>query len=995
MRKIFLVKSALRRGGGTCASIFRLHLLALIFLLISLKISAQQVAQPSISYEGQNVSSIEIAGRPDVKMDALESLILQKTNTPYSQEKIDATIAGLKGTGQFKDVQLEIYPETNGVQVLLVAEPALYFGVFEFGEATKAFSYPRLLQIANFSNQEAYTASRVAAAQKALLLFLRRDGYFLATVEPELETDSAHGVVNVLFRTALNHRAKLGKIALTDIPQEEQERLEKRLRAWRARFKGAYLKEGKGYSLKKLESAASYLQGVLSGRDYLAARVSLVSANYVPETNRADITFKVTPGPKIAVKTQGARISGRTLKRLVPVYQENSVDPDLVQEGARNLVSYFQSQGYFNASVEGRIEKEPSLTTVLYQIEKRKRGKVASIEIRGNEHIDGEQLRPYVAVSKARPWFFSHGKYSEQLVHKGAKNLETVYRNAGYSQVKITSSIQQSGDKLNIAFDIQEGAQDVVDSLSIQGNDALAEKELAPRGLNLGPGKPYSQQLLQKDRSQIMAVYLKRGFLTARFKAISSPVENDPHRVTVLYMIDEGPQVRTTQVGLLGAQRTRPEIIAKQSRIPVQQPLSEAELLESESQLYRLGVFDWASVRPQRTITNESEAEVLVKVHESPRNNLTYGVGFEFLKRGGVVPGGTIALPNLPPIGLPGTFSTSEATFFGPRGSIQYSRLNFRGRAQTLAIGGFAGRLDQRASASWINPSVWNGRWTTNLTISGERSTENPIFTATQGEAGIQFQRFLDGRKTQSIFLRYTLRRTNLTNLLIPDLVLPEDRNIRLSTFSASYIRDTRDKPLDAHRGLYESFDVAINPSVLGSNTNFGRFLGQTAYYHSVMGTGVVWANSLRLGMEQAFADSLVPLSERFFTGGGSTLRGFPLDGAGPQRNVPVCSNPADTATCSQIRVPVGGLQLFILNSELRFPIPIISKLSGVGFYDGGNVYTSIGLQNFFSEYSNNVGLGLRYATPVGPIRIDVGHNLNPVRGIGSTQIFITLGQAF
>ena len=199
---------------------------------------------------------------------------------------------------------------------------------------------------------------------------------------------------------------------------------------------------------------------------------------------------------------------------------------------------------------------------------------------------------------------------------------------------------------------------------------------------------------------------------------------------------------------------------------------------------------------------------------------------------------------------------------------------------------------------------------------------------------------------------------------------------------------------------MYESLDIGVNPSFLGSNTNFSRFLGQTAYYRHVGGNNVVWANSLRLGFESAFAGAHVPLSERFFSGGGSTLRGFSLNGAGPQRNVAVCSNPADTTTCSQIPAPLGGKQLVIFNSEVRFPIPVDfpligNKLGGVVFYDGGNVYNSIGFHSFLDNYSNTIGFGLRYATPVGPVRIDIGHNLNPVTGVKATQLFITLGQAF
>jgi outer membrane protein assembly factor BamA len=231
--------------------------------------------------------------------------------------------------------------------------------------------------------------------------------------------------------------------------------------------------------------------------------------------------------------------------------------------------------------------------------------------------------------------------------------------------------------------------------------------------------------------------------------------------------------------------------------------------------------------------------------------------------------------------------------------------------------------------------------------------------------------------------------------LLIPELVPPNQLNVHLSTLSASWVHDTRDNVLDAHRGIYQNYEIGINPAWLGSNFSFAAFVGQTAYYKNIH-SGTIWANSIRLGLKQAYAGSEVPLSSRFFSGGGSTLRGFPLNGAGPQRTIVACGNPNDPATCSKITVPAGGNELLILNTELRFPLNTIKQGLGlVTFYDGGNVFPSIGFHDFTSLYSNTVGIGFRYATPVGPIRIDIGHNLNPVPGIKATQVFVTLGQAF
>ena len=203
----------------------------------------------------------------------------------------------------------------------------------------------------------------------------------------------------------------------------------------------------------------------------------------------------------------------------------------------------------------------------------------------------------------------------------------------------------------------------------------------------------------------------------------------------------------------------------------------------------------------------------------------------------------------------------------------------------------------------------------------------------------------------------------------------------------------TRDNPLDAHRGLYSTTSFGITPTALGSSANFTKLFGQLAYYRPVH--SAVFANSIRLGLAAPFAESFVPTSQLFFSGGGTSLRGFPIDEAGPQRLVPFCNVLQGQSGCVNVTVPVGGRQLFILNSEVRFPLKIMKALGGVVFYDGGNVYSAINFNNFENNYTHTVGIGLRYSTPIGPVRFDLGRNLNPVLGISATQYYITLGQAF
>jgi outer membrane protein assembly factor BamA len=632
--------------------------------------------------------------------------------------------------------------------------------------------------------------------------------------------------------------------------------------------------------------------------------------------------------------------------------------------------------------------------TITYIITKGKKHKVTDVSVAGNKQLKTDELTPLITVKKAH--LFSPGNYSEQLVRASTKNLLALYQSEGFSSAQVTPSVSKKEDNLSVAFHVVEGPRDIVSSLKIEGADTFPEPKFAPGGLKLAAGKPYSQKFVEADRANIVAHYLQAGYLTANFREMAAVTsKSDPHHVNVVYHIYEGPQVVTQDVVTLGRQRTQQRLINRDvATIVPNHPLTETELLTAESELYNhTGVFDWAEVDPRRQITTQTKEDVLVKVHEAKKNTMTYGFGFEIINRGGSIPSGTVALPNLPPVGLPSNFTSSQTTFYGPRGTFQYTRNNVRGKGESLSATAFAGRLDQRVAGYYIDPSFRWSKWGATTSILAERDEENPVYSSQVENGSLQFQRFLDQKKHDIFFVRYSFSQTDLTRILIPDLVLPQDQHVRLSTIAANFTRDSRDNPLDAHKGMLQSVELDFNTTKLGSSVNFAKLIEQTAYYRPVF-HNIVWANSLRIGLAQPFANSRVPLSEAFFTGGGNTLRGFPLDSAGPQRQVQVCSSGSST-DCSFIQVPSGGNEQLILNSEARIPVPIKQGLGLVVFYDGGNVFPTVGFHDFTSLYTNNVGLGLRYATPVGPVRIDLGHNLNPVPGVKSTQYFVSIGQAF
>jgi outer membrane protein assembly factor BamA len=959
----------------------------------------QNVLGPQSVYEGQNVDAVDLIGNPHRNLEPLRSVVTQKAKEPYSESKVEASIAALEKAGAFPKVNVQVVPDTSGLRLNFLLEPAYYIGIVDFPGATKLFSYIHLLEVSDFSDEDPYDPARIPVAEHALKEFFEHNGYFQASIHTNSRIDDQHTMVNVDFDVNLGARARLANVEIEGTDSAETAHLLHALSSLRARLSGSLLKRGKPYTAERLKGATALIKSTLGKQHRLASSVKQNPPRFHSENDRVDASFKVETGAVVDIRTQGAKLSAipflsrREMKKLIPIYSEGAVDQDLVREGEENLVDYFQRKGYSDVKVNTNFTRQADQILVVYEIDRGQKRKVDRIAFHGNNQVTTKALMAQVVVKRSHLW--SHGSVSPKLLKQSVSNMESFYSDRGYESAKATSHLASRGSKVGVTFEIEEGPQTIVEKVEVTGNKTIPQDQLTQgHGFGLRPGGAFSPRRLSEDRNRISAAYLDRGYLSAEVKATVSPNSGDRNRITVTYAINEHQMVRVDNVLYLGQKKTRDSLLKKTAAIPSESPMRKGELLEAESRLYDLNIFDWASVGPEKPITDQTEEATLVKVHEAKQNEIIYGFGFEVSRRGGNIPSGTVAVPGLPPIGLGSNqIAPSEATFASPLGSIEFSRRNIRGLAETASASILLSRLDQRLIANYTQPHFLGSRWSSLSSFSLERTSENPLFTAELGDLSFQAERILSRKKNTRVQLRYDFDKTRLSDLIVPELVLPQDRNVRLSTFSGTLIRETRDKPLDAHRGIYTTVNFGITPSALGSNVNFGKLFGQFATYKSVH--SIVLANSIRLGLAKSFSGSFVPTSQLFFSGGGTSLRGFPLDEAGPQRIVPFCNVLQNETGCVNVTVPVGGRQLFILNSEVRFPLKITKELGGVVFYDGGNVYSAISFSNFINNYSNTIGVGLRYSTPIGPVRVDIGRNLNPVPGLSATQYFITLGQSF
>jgi outer membrane protein assembly complex protein YaeT len=696
----------------------------------------------------------------------------------------------------------------------------------------------------------------------------------------------------------------------------------------------------------------------------LEAKVSLDSMRYDPATNHALPTLRIDAGPHIEIRTIGINLSQSRLRRYIPVFEEHAVDHDLLTEGARNLRDYLQGEGYFDAEVQFKEQRVINDKAAIdYLVNPGSRHKLVAIEISGNHYFKTEAIRERMFLQTARFLQFPHGRYSGNLLNRDEESIRNLYQSNGFRDIETTHRLvdDYKGIIGNIAvfIEIKEGPQYFIDSLQVDGIEHINKDEILAT-LSCVPGQPFSEFNVAVDRDAILARYNERGFPNATFEWNSTPASL-PHRVVLRFVIHEGTQQSVRQVLVTGNKVTKDRLVFRNLRLNPGDPLSPAAITETQRRLYDLGVFAKVDAAIQDPDGEISEKYVLYNLDEARRYSLATGFGAELGRIGGCntcfeAPAG--------------------ATGFSPRVSIDLTRNNLWGDTHSISLRTRASTLNQRALLNYSWPRFSNHD---NLTVSFtglyEASRDVRTFSFHREEGSAQLTQKLT--KTTTLFYRLAYRRVSVSDLKITPFLIPQlSQPVRVGITSINLVQDRRDDPVEPHKGVYTTVDLGLAGKFLASQVNFLRFLARNASYYPI-GKRLVLARSTEFGDIYAFnykgdPFEAIPLPERFFGGGGTSHRGFPEEQAGPR----------DTST----GFPLGGTALLFNQTELRFPL-IGDDIGGVLYHDMGNVYSALGnvsgrvhqrdLQDF--DYMvHAVGFGVRYRTPVGPVRLDLGYSVNP-----------------
>jgi len=970
---------------------------------------SSETASSASQYEGRIVQSIQLPGVRERDLRHLLQVLPQKGGTPLDHKQVRDSIRALFATGRFADIQAEVSASGADVVLTFTTSPNFFVGALDVDGAPNRPNRNQIVNASKFQLGELNTREKLERAQQNIRQLMQENGYYRAKVSAETTSNPATQQVSVLFHVAPGELAHVGEVTVTGTSGLSSVQVRDI----------AHTQPGEHVTASRITGALRRLRKKFSKQQRVLAQVSIAAQQYRPEKNSVDYTFQIDPGPVVVIYTQGFKVRRGVLKKEIPVYEEDAMDDDLLNEGQRNLLDYMQSRGYFDAKVVIEKRNEADTLRVIYQIDPGPLHRLALIEITGDKKfLDVASIRSRLEIQPATR-FLTHGRYSAALLKNDVANLEALYRSNGFRQVQIQTKVDDNykgaENHLAVHIHIDEGPQILIGNFQIAGNHAMRLNQFPD--LNTQAGQPYSEQNLASDRESILNFYFNRGFPNATLDITSQP-SSQPDREDVTYTIQEGERFSVNQVIVGGLENTRNYVVQREVQIHTGDSLSQQDLLDTQTKLYNLGIFSEVDTAVQNPEGTDPEKNVLVQVQEAKRYTFTYDVGMEF------------------ETGLPTNSESQGETGVSPRVGFDVTRLNVGGRNQTLTFQSHVGRLQQRGLVSYGIPKLFdNEKFKLIFTAFYDNSLDVSTFTSQRLEGKVDLRQQIN--KPDSITYRFDYRRVKATNFasdfssdLVPILSLPA----RVGGPGFTFIHDRRDNPLESTKGDYFTLDAFAASSYFGSEADFARALAQDSTYKAFGGKGkpnhqFVFARTTSIGLEQPVrgtrvlppgscpvnqagestcADiALIPLPEQFFGGGGNSHRGFGLNQAGPRD--------PDSG------FPVGGTALFVNSLELRSPpvtLPVLGEGWGFAiFHDMGNVYTSghdmvkgllrwhqpdpadcvqpdatinAGCLTYFNnkgfDYTSHaLGVGVRYKTPIGPLRFDFGYNLNPTAYLQST----------
>lgn len=648
----------------------------------------------------------------------------------------------------------------------------------------------------------------------------------------------------------------------------------------------------------------------------------------------------------IRVDFQGNKeLDDAKLKEKITITPGSIADTVLIQDNAAKLRSFYEEEGYWLANVVPVTKKisgdDISLT---YQIDEGTKIKLKRLSFEGNKHISASRIKK--AMETSEWWIFSFlssssGYYKKDRMEGDVEKIRNLYYNEGYLKV-IVGEPQITLDKdkkyMSVTISIAEGDAFSVSSVEFTGNKTF-DNETIKKLITITPNSVFRKNILEKNIQAVSGLYTENGYAMVSITPDLAPDEKN-RTVKVVLAINEGSKYRIGRIEVSGNLKTRDKVIRRELRFDEGEVFNSTKLRRSYERVNNLNFFESVDIVPKPRAEEVVDLEVRVK--ERATGMLSVGGGYSSVDH--LI--GTVDLTQGNLFGK-GQFVKVKAELGGKSSFYELSFRDpwFRDRPIALSTGIYRttrefSEYSKKAFGFYVGfGKDFSEYWKGDISYNFERAT---IYDIKAGASTIVF----DQKGTRST-----------------------------SSITPSIIRDSRDNYLDPSKGSRNALSVTF--AGLGGNNDFIKTAADSAWYFPIWRESSVMLRG-RIGYAKGIFNKTLPLYERFYVGGISTLRGIGFGLAGPK----------DPATGEAI----GGTTELLFNTEYIFPILTDMKLKGVVFFDAGNSYEEF---NEFGKLRYTSGTGIRWISPIGPIRIEWGYNIKKKPGESSSKVEFAFGSFF
>jgi outer membrane protein insertion porin family len=956
-------------------------------LMLSMSAVASLAQTPEASYSGRPVTGVRVfVERRPTTDAALVELIETRVGQPLSLAAVRESITHLYSLGRYQDVQVEAVETPGGVELRYDLIPLHNVERVEF-KGTLALQEGVLRRTMTERFGATPPVGRAAEVARVLEQLYADHGYFGARIHPAAV--ELHDPDRTILRLEIDAgpQTVIRRIVITGDPRASYQQIVQKLG----------IAEGRGYERVILQRRLTeYVDELKKRRHYQAAANH--TADLSDDQRSADLTIDIQAGPRVRLTFLGDALPGDRLKDLVPIEREGSADEDLREDSAQRIRDYLHSQGYWKADVTVDQRQAGDELDIVFTIRKGPVYRVTAFDISGAAAVPVTELQPLIPLAEG-------DVFVAPRLDAAVSAIRQFYRTRGFAWVDVKAAVTEVGlsgeGRVRPSITIVEGPRASLGEVTITGAQQVDEAALR-LVIRSRPGMPWYDATAASDRDAILLEYLNQGF--AAVEVTATPVVSaDRTRVDLLFQIREGPQTIVDHILVVGNRRTDERVIRQEILLRPSAPLGLQDLIESRRRLSALGLFRRVNIT-ELAHGGASRRDVLVTVEEAPVTSVGYGGGLEVTRR----------LRKSGPDG-----EAEERVEFAPRGFVEIGRRNLGGKNRSVNLytrvsvkpkdapddpeqdGKGFGFYEYRVVGTFREPRAfgWNADFT--LTGAAEQGQRSSFSFARKGITVELLRRLTPSLRTS---VRYSLGTTRtFGERLDPEDQATIDRlfpQVRLSAFSGAVARDTRDDIVEPGRGTFLSAEGSLAARALGGEVGFIKSYVQGHWFARVPGArSVVFATRAATGLADGFPRSVqpvdeaggalpgpavvvedLPASERFFAGGDTTIRGFALDKVGAPN------------TISPEGFPKGGNALLILNAELR--VPVWREIGAAFFVDGGNVFDRV-TEFDFGELRGSAGFGVRYRSPIGPVRLDLGFKMDRRERESRSVVHFSIGQAF